>query len=130
MVIAMRIKYVGIIVSSFGMITNTSFRLQGFIVFDYQSQYGAARTELTKWLTEGKIQRKETIVKGGLKSAERALMDLYNGINTGMPLPYFLRLYLRNGGKRLAITNTALTLGKLLVEVKAEDAESGVGSRL
>ncbi|KAL5323097.1 hypothetical protein ACEPPN_007625 [Leptodophora sp. 'Broadleaf-Isolate-01'] len=112
------------------MVIAMRIKLQGFIVFDYQSQYGAARTELTKWLTEGKIQRKETIVKGGLKSAERALMDLYNGINTGMPLPYFLRLYLRNGGKRLAITNTALTLGKLLVEVKAEDAESGVGSRL
>ncbi|KAG4437376.1 hypothetical protein IFR05_007140 [Cadophora sp. M221] len=84
------------------MVIVMRIKLQGFIVFDYQSQYGAARTELTKWLAEGKLQRKETIVKGGLKSAERALMDLYNGINTG----------------------------KLLVEVKAEDAGSGVGSRL
>merc|ERR1711939_1107342 len=84
------------------MVIAMRIKLQGFIVFDYQSQYKAARTELTKWLSEGKIQRKETIIKGGLKAAEQALLDLYNGINTG----------------------------KLLVEVKAEDAESGVGSRL
>merc|ERR1712144_12462 len=76
------------------MVIAMRIKLQGFIVFDYQSQYKAARTELTKWLSEGKIQRKETIIKGGLKAAEQALLDLYNGINTG----------------------------KLLVEVKAEDA--------
>jgi NADPH-dependent curcumin reductase CurA len=58
--------------------------MEGFIVFDYASQYAAARQELSQWLSEGKIQRKETIVKGGLKEAERALADLYNGVNTGM----------------------------------------------
>ena len=106
-------------------------KLQGFIVFDYQSQYKAARTELTKWLSEGKIQRKETIIKGGLKAAEQALLDLYNGINTGMlfssecpPSSLLLRLSMI-----WSITDAVVT-GKLLVEVKAEDAESGVGSRL
>ncbi|CAL3969989.1 unnamed protein product, partial [Diplocarpon coronariae] len=57
-------------------------RLQGFIVFDYAKQFTQARTELMKWLAEGKLQRKETIVKGGLKAAEQALLDLYNGVNT------------------------------------------------
>ncbi|KAH7383034.1 hypothetical protein BKA64DRAFT_683739 [Cadophora sp. MPI-SDFR-AT-0126] len=84
------------------MVIAMRIKLQGFIVFDYQSQYKAARTELSKWLSEGKLQRKETIIKGGLKAAEQALLGLYNGVNTG----------------------------KLLVEVKAEDSESGVGSRL
>ncbi|CZS95033.1 probable zinc-binding alcohol dehydrogenase domain-containing protein 1 [Rhynchosporium agropyri] len=84
------------------MVIAMRIKLEGFIVFDYQSQYGPARTELSRWLSEGKIQRKETIIKGGLKAAEQALLDLYNGINTG----------------------------KLLVEVKAEDAEGAVGSRL
>ncbi|CZT50038.1 probable zinc-binding alcohol dehydrogenase domain-containing protein 1 [Rhynchosporium secalis] len=84
------------------MVIAMRIKLEGFIVFDYQSQYGPARTELSRWLSEGKIQRKETIIKGGLKAAEQALLDLYNGINTG----------------------------KLLVEVRAEDAEGAVGSRL
>lgn len=57
--------------------------MQGFIVMDYAAQYGPARKEITQWLSEGKLQRKETIVKGGLKAAEQALLDLYKGVNTG-----------------------------------------------
>jgi NADPH-dependent curcumin reductase CurA len=57
--------------------------MQGFIVFDYAKEFAAARKQLAQWLSEGKIQRKETIIKGGLKSAEQALLDLYQGINTG-----------------------------------------------
>ena len=59
------------------------FRMEGFIVFDYAKQYSKARKDLSEWLSEGKIQRKETIIKGGLAKAENALVDLYNGINTG-----------------------------------------------
>ncbi|KAL8787524.1 MAG: hypothetical protein Q9213_002182 [Squamulea squamosa] len=58
-------------------------RMEGFIVFDYAEQYPQARAELAQWLTEGKIQRKETIVQGGLAKAGEALVDLYRGINTG-----------------------------------------------
>ena len=57
--------------------------MEGFIVFDYAKQYPEARKELAQWLSEGKIQRKETIIKGGLAKAERALIDLYDGVNTG-----------------------------------------------
>jgi NADPH-dependent curcumin reductase CurA len=57
--------------------------MEGFIVFDYADRYAAARRELSQWLAEGKIQRKETIVKGGLAVAEKTLADLYNGLNTG-----------------------------------------------
>lgn len=65
------------------MIVSMRIRMQGFIVFDYAREYGEARQELAKWLEEGKIKRKETIVKGGLKQAEKALADLYTGVNTG-----------------------------------------------
>jgi NADPH-dependent curcumin reductase CurA len=65
------------------MVIAMRIRMQGFIVFDYASQYGVARKELAEWLSEGKLQRKETIVKGGLKAAEQALLDLYKGVNTG-----------------------------------------------
>ena len=65
------------------MVIAMRIRMQGFIVFDYASQYSAERKELAQWLSEGKLQRKETIVKGGLKAAEQALLDLYKGVNTG-----------------------------------------------
>lgn len=57
--------------------------MQGFIVFDYTKQYAEARKELSQWLSEGKIQRKETVIRGGLAKAEGALIELYNGVNTG-----------------------------------------------
>lgn len=58
-------------------------RLQGFIVFDFQSKYAEAQKEMSQWLAEGKLQRKETIVKGGLGVAEETLLNLYQGVNTG-----------------------------------------------
>lgn len=61
--------------------------MQGFIVFDYASENAEARKQLAQWLSEGKIERSETIVKGGLKMAPQALVDLYSGINTGMLAP-------------------------------------------
>lgn len=65
------------------MVISMRIRMEGFIVFDYQDQYPKALRELSQWLSEGKIQRKETIVKGGLSKAEKALTELYNGMNTG-----------------------------------------------
>ena len=63
---------------------NPAISMEGFIVFDYAKQYSQARAELSQWLAEGKIQRKETIVQGGLAKAGDALVDLYKGSNTGM----------------------------------------------
>jgi NADPH-dependent curcumin reductase CurA len=65
------------------MIVAMRIRMEGFIVFDYQKEYPRALKELAQWLGEGKIQRKETIVRGGLAKAEQALVDLYKGVNTG-----------------------------------------------
>ncbi len=77
------------------MIISMRIRMEGFIVFDYEHRYPEAVENLTRWLEEGKIKRKETIVQGGLREAEKALTDLFNGINTG----------------------------KLLVEVKPDDSK-------
>ena len=57
--------------------------MEGFIVFDYVKEFSAARRELARWLEEGKIKRRETIVKGGLGIVEQTLLDLYKGVNTG-----------------------------------------------
>ncbi|PVH99484.1 NAD(P)-binding protein [Periconia macrospinosa] len=68
---------------NYTMIISMRIRMQGFIVFDYQKQYPQARKELAQWLSEGKLKRKEHIVQGGLGKAEQALVDLFNGVNTG-----------------------------------------------
>ncbi|OCT52581.1 putative NADP-dependent oxidoreductase [Cladophialophora carrionii] len=65
------------------MIVSMRIRMEGFIVFDYAKEYPRALKDLAQWLSEGKIKRKETIIKGGLDQAENALQDLYNGVNTG-----------------------------------------------
>lgn len=83
-VISMRIRYFS--TSSPSMQTSSlkvSSRMEGFIVFDYAKQYPEARKDLAQWLSEGKVQRKETIIRGGLLKAEQGLVDLYDGINTG-----------------------------------------------
>jgi len=65
------------------MIVSMRIRMEGFIVFDYLNQYPQARRDLAKWLDEGNIKTKDTIVKGGLKEAPRALSQLFDGVNTG-----------------------------------------------
>ncbi|KAF2726869.1 NADP-dependent leukotriene B4 12-hydroxydehydrogenase [Polyplosphaeria fusca] len=65
------------------MIISMRIRMQGFIVMDYAAQWPQAKEQIAQWLSEGKLKRKETIVKGGLSKAEQALIDLFNGVNTG-----------------------------------------------
>ncbi|KAJ9145364.1 NADP-dependent leukotriene b4 12-hydroxydehydrogenase [Pleurostoma richardsiae] len=67
----------------FSNIITRRIRLEGFIILDYVARFPEAREELGKWLSEGKIKRQETIIKGGLKSAEYALLELFKGANIG-----------------------------------------------
>jgi peptide/nickel transport system permease protein len=46
-------------------------------------KYDAARKELAQWIVEGKMKRKEHFVKGGLERAPSALVELFEGANTG-----------------------------------------------
>lgn len=57
--------------------------MQGFIVFDFAPRFHEAIKDVSQWLAEGKLQRKEHIIKGGLEKAPQGLVDLYKGINTG-----------------------------------------------
>lgn len=70
-------------------------RMEGFIVFDYADEYPTALGQLAQWLAEGKLKRKETILKGGIRVADEGMVKLYQGGN----------------------------IGKLLVEVKNPDEE-------
>ncbi|KAE8365331.1 hypothetical protein BDV27DRAFT_157030 [Aspergillus caelatus] len=58
-------------------------RMEGFVVFDYQSKFEHARNKLAQLLAEGAIKREVTIVKGGLRSAGQPLLDMFHGMNTG-----------------------------------------------
>lgn len=64
-------------------ITLMRARMEGFIVTDHMDRWGEARMELAGWVKEGKLKTTETIIGGGLKVAEQALMDLFKGINQG-----------------------------------------------
>jgi NADPH-dependent curcumin reductase CurA len=57
-------------------------RMQGFVVFDYQSRYAEAQAQLGRWLAEGKLHHHEDVVEG-LENAPRALLRLFDGSNTG-----------------------------------------------
>nr|POE63568.1 putative nadp-dependent oxidoreductase yfmj [Quercus suber] len=65
------------------MIISMRIRMEGFVVFDYESQYPQAKKDLARWLGEGKIKRQETIIKGGIEKMPEALKALYEGVNTG-----------------------------------------------
>jgi len=58
-------------------------KIEGFIVFDYTSQYPEAMRELAAGLEDGSIKRKFHIIEGGIEQAPKALPLLFNGGNTG-----------------------------------------------
>ncbi|AXF55388.1 NADP-dependent oxidoreductase [Salicibibacter kimchii] len=62
-----------------------SVLLKGFIVRDYADRYEEGINALAKWLNEGKIKYKETIVEG-LENAPDAFLGLFRGENLGKQL--------------------------------------------
>ncbi|KAF8442345.1 alcohol dehydrogenase [Boletus edulis BED1] len=57
-------------------------KIQGFIVFDYASQFPKAIADLSAGIADGTIKRKFHIVEG-LENAPKALLMLFSGDNTG-----------------------------------------------
>ena len=57
-------------------------KVQGFIVFDYQSRAKEAFMDMSKWMAEGKLQHKNHIVDG-LENAVSSLKMLFSGANKG-----------------------------------------------
>lgn len=64
--------------------------MQGFIVLDYPEENETALKSLCQWLVEGKIKAEQTVITGGLKVADEALLKLFKGSNKGaqFPLPF------------------------------------------
>lgn len=64
------------------MLLTRSVLMQGFIVGNYQSQFGEGSKQLGAWVKEGKLKYKETIVKG-FDKLPAALLGLFEGDNIG-----------------------------------------------
>jgi NADPH-dependent curcumin reductase CurA len=60
-------------------------RLQGFVVRDHYDMTNQFLNDITKWLKDGKIKGKETILEG-LENAPQAFIALFNGENFGKTL--------------------------------------------
>lgn len=108
----------------------TLLRMEGFLVFDYMNEFPRALADLSRWLAEGKIKRRETIVSGGLEQAPRALAQQLEGANIGMSSLRPIRIFpiLVVGIPRYSVLTYCPTAvgrrltGKMLVEVKPLDS--------
>lgn len=64
------------------ILIKNSTLMQGFIVGNYSNEFHIATADLTKWLREGKLKYKETIIDGFDNTIE-AFLGLFKGTNLG-----------------------------------------------
>ncbi|MGA1372892.1 MAG: NADP-dependent oxidoreductase [Pseudomonadales bacterium] len=57
-------------------------RMEGFIVLDYAARFPAAMAEMRGWIESGRLHHEVTVVNG-FQSLPRALIGLFEGLNTG-----------------------------------------------
>ncbi len=62
-----------------------SARMEGFLVFDYESRTEEAVTQLAQWVRAGKLRYREDILEG-IEAAPDAIAGLYRGENLGKRL--------------------------------------------
>lgn len=60
-------------------------RVEGFLLFDYQEHYDAARQELAAWYRDGKLKHREDVADG-LEQTPAAFLRLLNSENFGKQL--------------------------------------------
>jgi NADPH-dependent curcumin reductase CurA len=60
-------------------------RIQGFIVYDHEDLEDAFRRDMARWIAEGRVKWKETVVEG-LENAPAAFLGLFSGENLGKML--------------------------------------------
>ncbi|QDO94869.1 NADP-dependent oxidoreductase [Formosa sediminum] len=63
-------------------LVKNSALMQGFIVSNYAEKFPEAMTQLSGWLSEGKLKYTETIVEG-FENTPQAFIDLFSGKNKG-----------------------------------------------
>ncbi len=60
-------------------------KVEGFLVFQYVSQFRAAKQQLSDWVESGELKYRERIVEG-LENAPRAFFEMLQGENIGKQL--------------------------------------------
>ena len=65
-----------------GLLVTNRVRMEGFIVFDFESQFKAARSEILGWIDSGQLVPL-TAEFDGLESAPQAFIDMLAGRTTG-----------------------------------------------
>ena len=56
--------------------------MEGFIIIDYMHRFPEGAAEMGRWMAEGKLKARETVVEG-IEQAPQALRMLFEGGNTG-----------------------------------------------
>ena len=64
------------------MLLTRSVLMQGFIVSNYKERFPEGIKHLTKWVKDGKLKFRETVVQG-FDQLPAALLGLFKGDNTG-----------------------------------------------
>jgi NADPH-dependent curcumin reductase len=72
-------------VKNTGSILTNRLKVQGFIVSDHPDRRAAARKDLVRWLQEGRLKYRESVVPG-LANAPRTFIGLLAGENFGKQL--------------------------------------------
>jgi hypothetical protein len=57
-------------------------KVQGLLVSDYATRFGAASERLAEWVASGELAHRETVVEG-LENAPDAFLGLFSGDNVG-----------------------------------------------
>jgi hypothetical protein len=65
-----------------GLFVGRRVNMRGFIVWDFNGQYGPAMRQMGEWVRSGRLKYKEDIVEG-LEQAPRAFIGLLRGENFG-----------------------------------------------
>ena len=65
-----------------GYVISKQLRMQGFIVMDYLEKMPQFHTDMGRWIAEGKIKWKETVMEG-IEKAPAAFIGLFKGKNIG-----------------------------------------------
>jgi NADPH-dependent curcumin reductase CurA len=58
-------------------------RMEGFIIFDFENRYAAARQEMAGWMKEGRLRCRENIIDGTIADYPSVLHRLYQGESIG-----------------------------------------------
>ncbi len=56
--------------------------MEGFMVYRWLNRWNEGLEQMAKWIQDGKIKVKETVIDG-FENAPRAFLGLFEGANTG-----------------------------------------------